>query len=297
MTTPAQQVLANAAKRIGYYALTDPKPGSEAGRYWTAKGKGAWLSGQSTRIWWCMLFVSMVFDEAGQIDAIGGFSYNTDVTINHCKAKGINFVSIADAKPGDVVIFNWNGGGTDHVGVVEKNLGRGALQTIEGNTSNGVAGSQYAGNGVWRRIRRSGIACVIRPAWRTGSVTASTPTATVNNASSTTTAKPAARRDIRPLQRVLHTTADNISGPNTRASLTAVYAASNYGGVKFPYGVKFAQKVVGTVPDGIWGDNSKRAHDKTVEGIQRLVGAKVDGIYGPETDEKAKAYLSQGRQS
>ena len=140
----AQDVLANAARRIGYYAPSDPQPGSEAGRYWAAKSGQAWLAGPSTSIWWCMLFVSMVFDEAGQVDAIGGWTYNTDVCISHARARGLPFVTAAQAHPGDVVIFNWNGGPTDHVGVVERNLGGGWIQTIEGNTSSGAAGSQSA---------------------------------------------------------------------------------------------------------------------------------------------------------
>ena len=176
MSGPAD-VLYHAAKRIGYYAPDDPEPGSEAGRYWARKTGQAWLAGPSTSIWWCMLFVSMCFDEAGQIDAIGGFSYNTDVTLAHIRNHpDAYFVSIAEAEPGDVVIFDWDDStaATDHVGIVEANLGGGVLQTIEGNTSSGAYGSQSAGNGVWRRQRSYGIAYVIRPAW-VGSGSSSAP--------------------------------------------------------------------------------------------------------------------------
>lgn len=176
MSGPAD-VLYHAAKRIGYYAPDDPEPGSEAGRYWARKTGQAWLAGPSTSIWWCMLFVSMCFDEAGQIDAIGGFSYNTDVTLAHIRNHpDAYFVSIAEAEPGDVVIFDWDDStaATDHVGIVEANLGGGVLQTIEGNTSSGAYGSQSAGNGVWRRQRSYGIAYVIRPAW-VGSGSSSSP--------------------------------------------------------------------------------------------------------------------------
>ncbi|MFC5744846.1 CHAP domain-containing protein [Actinomadura rugatobispora] len=42
------------------------------------------------------------------------------------------------AKPGDIVFFDWGGadsvGAIDHVGVIEKALGGGRVQTIEGNT-------------------------------------------------------------------------------------------------------------------------------------------------------------------
>ena len=162
----ADNVLARAAARIGYYAPDDPQPGSEAGRYWAARTGQQWLAGPSDSVWWCMLFVSMCLDECGQIDAIGGFSFNTDYTVNKVRQHpDAYFVSVYDAQPGDVVIYNWDGGGTDHVGFVEKNLGGGTLQTIEGNTSSGSYGSQSAGNGVWRRVRNQSIAYVIRPAY------------------------------------------------------------------------------------------------------------------------------------
>ena len=162
----AYDVLARAAARIGYYAPDDPNPGSEAGRYWAARTGQQWLAGPSDSVWWCMLFVSMCLDECGQIDAIGGFSFNTDYTVNKVRQHpDAYFVSVYDAAPGDVVIFNWDGGGTDHVGFVERNLGGGVLQTIEGNTSSGSYGSQSAGNGVWRRVRSESIAYVIRPAY------------------------------------------------------------------------------------------------------------------------------------
>lgn len=66
----------------------------------------------------------------------------------------------ASAKPGDIVFFDWGGsnsiGAIDHVGVVERSLADGRVQTIEGNTSNVCA----------RRVRSSGvIAGFGRPAY------------------------------------------------------------------------------------------------------------------------------------
>ena len=281
-------VLKTAASRIGYYAPNDPNPGSEAGRYWAQKTGQKWLQGPSTSIWWCMLFVSMVLDMNGQIDAIGGFSYNTDITLGRNRNR---LVGLANARPGDIVIFNWDGGGTDHVGFVEKNLGNGVLQTIEGNTSSGAAGSQSAGNGVWRRRRSSSIAAIIRPRW---GETSSSTTVTAANISSE---KPTARRDIRALQTALRCNPDNISGPQTRSHLAALRCASNYGGVTFPYGVEFAQRVVGTPADGIWGVNSKKAHDNTVRAVQKAVGVAVDGIFGPNTDRETQEAIAAARQA
>lgn len=159
--TKIDEVLSHATYRLGYYAPDDPEPGSEAGR-WLAKRMGQpWLAGPSTDIWWCMCFVSMCFDMAGEAEAIGGLSYNTDVTRSR-----MSEVDIEDAQRGDVVLFDWDSDGvTDHVGIVEANLGGGWLQTIEGNTSPSNAGSQSAGNGVYRRQRYYGIACVLRPKW------------------------------------------------------------------------------------------------------------------------------------
>jgi hypothetical protein len=62
----------------------------------------------------------------------------------------------AHAKPGAIVFFDWDGsdaiGRIDHVGVVEKNLGDGRLQTIEANTSDAVMRRVRAANviaGFW----------------------------------------------------------------------------------------------------------------------------------------------------
>lgn len=277
----ADNVLARAAARIGYYAPDDPQPGSEAGRYWAARTGQQWLAGPSDSVWWCMLFVSMCLDECGQIDAIGGFSFNTDYTVNQVrKHPEAYFVSVYDARPGDVVIYNWDGGGTDHVGFVEKNLGGGTLQTIEGNTSSGDYGSQSAGNGVWRRVRNHSIAYVIRPAY----------------SDSEESSAPSGPADIRALQRAVRANPDNVAGPNTRSRCYALAAASNWGGNTFPFGVAFTQSVVGTEQDGIWGPASEEAHDDTVEAVQSAVGSEVDGIYGPDTNTRVNALLDRAEQ-
>ena len=72
--------------------------------------------------------------------------------------------SVDQAKPGDIVFFDWAGtnivGAIDHVGLVEKVLGGGRLQTIEANTSDAVR----------RRVRDAGvIAGYGRPAYAGGS--------------------------------------------------------------------------------------------------------------------------------
>ena len=260
----AQDVLANAARRIGYRAPSDPQPGSEAGRYWAAKSGQAWLAGPSTSIWWCMLFVSMVFDEAGQVDAIGGWTYNTDVCISHARARGLPFVTAAQAHPGDVVIFNWNGGPTDHVGVVERNLGGGWIQTIEGNTSSGAAGSQSAGNGVWRRRRHDSIAAIIRPAWRDGSLAASSSTAPAALSVDGWWGQATTRR----LQQVLGTPVDGVV-----SSQSAAWRSQNPG---LTTGWEWTGSPVGS---------------QLIQALQRKLSVEADGLIWPGTIRALQARM------
>lgn len=95
--------------------------------------------------------------------------------------------------------------------------------------------------------------------------------------------------DIRAFQAAIGAAQDNIWGQDTEKRWKAVKYAARYFGRKFPYGVKYTQGVVGTKQDGIWGTNSIACHDKTVAAIQRVVGAEVDCLYGPDTDAKTVA--------
>jgi hypothetical protein len=165
----AQTALRAAAGEIGYYAPDDPEPGSKYGRWAAQQLNQAWLRGPSTSIWWCMLFASWaVYTTGGTIP--GGISFNTDNTLAAARRAGAT-VSRANAQPGDLIIYDWDGNGvTDHVGILEVNHGS-YIQTIEGNTSGSSGGSQSAGNGVWRRTRGwESVAGVVRPAYSGASV-------------------------------------------------------------------------------------------------------------------------------
>ncbi|MDQ3569036.1 MAG: peptidoglycan-binding protein [Actinomycetota bacterium] len=59
-------------------------------------------------------------------------------------------------QPGAHVFFKFSGPRIHHVGLVV-GVGPGFIDTIEGNTSRGSAGSQRDGGGVWRRRRSAGI--------------------------------------------------------------------------------------------------------------------------------------------
>jgi hypothetical protein len=52
--------------------------------------------------------------------------------------------------PGDIAIYNWDGGAPDHIGIVEEYLGNGQFHAIEGNTA---VGNDSNGGQVMRRVR------------------------------------------------------------------------------------------------------------------------------------------------
>lgn len=142
------------------------------------------------------------------------------------------------AKPGDIVFFDWGAtnavGAIDHVGVIERALGGGRVQTIEGNTSDACM----------RRIRdASVIAGYGRPAYDAG--TPSTPAPrllrlatpmmrgddvkAVQKQLNTHGAKPAVQVDgvfgpatdkaVRAVQKAHKLEVDGVVGPKTRAAL------------------------------------------------------------------------------
>ena len=106
--------------------------------------------------------------------------------------------------------------------------------------------------------------------------------------------KPATESKKRPncagLQRAVRTNDDNVWGAKTDRHLFALRAASVWGGSKFPYGVAFTQMVVGTKKDGKWGAEPAKAHDNTVENVQKQLKAmgfnpgEADGIWGDKTE-------------
>ncbi|GIH81023.1 CHAP domain-containing protein [Planobispora longispora] len=86
---------------------------------------------------WCAMFVSWVGEQVGLRPTVGWDAY----TVTHAEWFQNNNRWGAEAKPGAVVYFDWDGGsdlsGIDHVGFVKKDNGDGTITTIEGNTGNG----------------------------------------------------------------------------------------------------------------------------------------------------------------
>ena len=93
--------------------------------------------------------------------------------------------------------------------------------------------------------------------------------------------------DCTRIQRAVRATADNDWGPNTDKHCEALISATVFGGQEFPYGVEFAQQVVGVQQDGYWGPKSKKARHYTIKAVQLALAAmnfdpgKTDGNWGP----------------
>lgn len=84
---------------------------------------------------WCAVFVS---DALKQTNTKCNYFPSTVAFDRTDMGRiGSAWVDKYNLKPGDLLAFDWDGDGSgDHVGIVEKVLGSGVYQTIEGNVSN-----------------------------------------------------------------------------------------------------------------------------------------------------------------
>jgi hypothetical protein len=118
---------------------------------------GRWFGVDGVK--WCNIFVSYCFGEGANYTICSG---HTGAGVY---ARGCTYVPTTEAwlratgmwvgrvapLPGDIAIFNWDGGAPDHIGIVEENLGEGRFACIEGNTA---TGNDSDGGAVMRRTRR-----------------------------------------------------------------------------------------------------------------------------------------------
>ena len=94
---------------------------------------------------WCAAFAINLMKEHGVLDTTGLSNPNYCPTIKSwSKGKGIfGDNGRYTPKPGDAILFDWQGDGTDdHIGIVEK-VENGKVYTIEGNSSDSVKRNVY----------------------------------------------------------------------------------------------------------------------------------------------------------
>jgi hypothetical protein len=168
--SPGRRALAEALRHVG---VRESPPGSNRTPF------GRWFGVDGVP--WCAIFVSYCFEIGAGVTLCRGW-HGAGVS-----PRGVAYVptleawlrasgrALADGKPaapGDLVIFDWDGGVPDHVGIVIRQGSDGRLATVEGNTA---VGNDSDGGQVMRRTRRRAqVACVgrIRPAAGAGYVPA-----------------------------------------------------------------------------------------------------------------------------
>ena len=267
MSNTAESVLSIARGELGYSRWDDPQPGTKYGRWYEEqidRTDGNYDFGASG-VPYCAMFVSWVFAQAGaSCVGIPGAYCPSIVQVGRSRGKA---VSAANARPGDVVLFDWEGDGTsDHVGICESNGGS-YLQCIEGNTNNGA---------VARRTRAlSSIVCVIRPDYGSSSSPASSQPA----ASGKPAASGSGKLDV-----------DGIWGKLTTTALQKALGTPVDGIVSDQH-IAYKAKNPG-LDSGSWEwHKSTGKGSQMVRALQKKVGAGVDGIAGDETFSKLQAYL------
>jgi len=143
-----ERALAEALRHLG---VRESPPGSNRTPF------GRWFGVDGVP--WCAIFVSYCFARgAGKVLCRGWHGAGV-------YPRGVTYVPTLEAwlrgthrwldrhapsRPGDLVIYDWDGGLPDHVGIVERPLAAGRIATVEGNTA---VGNDSDGGAVMRRTR------------------------------------------------------------------------------------------------------------------------------------------------
>lgn len=144
-----RRALAEALRHVG---VRESPPGSNRTMF------GRWYGVDGVP--WCAIFVSYCFSVGAGVTLCRGWQ-GAGVS-----PRGVAYVPTLEAwlrgtarslgeevppAPGDLAVFDWDGGLPDHVGIVIASRGGGQLETVEGNTA---VGNDSDGGAVMRRRRR-----------------------------------------------------------------------------------------------------------------------------------------------
>ena len=152
----------NTAKSV--LAVAKSQVGTKGGRtYWEYVWGDRYKYENGKETPWCACFVSWVFWRAGaKCAGLPSASCTYGIYPKALAAKAV--VPVSQAKPGDVVLFNFDRHPEDaeHVGIVEE-VCNGYLRTIEGNTN---AQGSSTGDAVAEKYRpKSNVFAIVRPAY------------------------------------------------------------------------------------------------------------------------------------
>lgn len=142
MSRTAADLIAIARKEVGYSRYDDPEAGTKYGRWYAKKMNSPWFG--TTGVPFCAMFVSWCLDQAG-VKCLGCPTASCTSGLLTAARRAGKLIRVQESKAGDLVLFNWNGGGyysdeADHVGIiVSNNVGSNTINTIEGNVGGAVA--------------------------------------------------------------------------------------------------------------------------------------------------------------
>lgn len=276
------QVIATAAKEVGYSRWQDPQAGTKYGR-WYASKTGSPYFGRSG-VPYCAMFVSWVLSSAGMTPPGGIFAY-CPTGLNNARRLGRVHDKRA-AVPGDIVFFDWNRDGVaDHVGIVTANRGS-YLETIEGNTSSGRRGSQSNGGGVYRRARSLSLVLAVA----TPNYSHSSPAHPANAGRSGLVVDGwAGPATIRRAQQLARTPVDGLVSGQWKGNKLYHWAVT---GITYGKGgstlVRKIQTMLGINADGYWGRQTSIA-------MQRALHVTQDGYFGHASVKAWQQALNSGR--
>ena len=256
----ASDVIDAAYGELGYYAPSDPNPGSKYGRWMADLFGESWLAGPSNEIWWCCMFVSWCLNKGG-VKMDGFPTYNTDVALRNGGKKYA--IDKKKVRYGDIVIFNWDWNSTtDHIGFATGEFDGTGFPTIEGNV----------GNAVKEEYRQLGnVAYVLRPPYDAyGVVTGNSPSVSTD---------PKNNRDGGKLD------VDGIGGWNTIIDLQHQLGTVEDGEISGQYSgnKKYHNGMCNVTYEG--------TGSQVVRALQRKIGADPDGHWGQDTSRKLQKWL------
>jgi len=148
--TPSARGRAALAEALKHLGVKESPPGSNRTPF------GAWFGVDGVA--WCNIFVSYCFSIGAGYTITSGFA-GPGVYLKGCtyvptteawlRVAGM-WLGRVEPQPGDIAIYNWDGGEADHIGIVESYLGNGSFTAIEGNTE---LANDSNGDQVMRRTR------------------------------------------------------------------------------------------------------------------------------------------------
>lgn len=264
---------------------------------------------------WCAMFQSWCFAQIGMTQLHAAW---VDDFVQHAKdGSWGKWINQYDAiQPGDLAIFDWDGGSSDHIAAVNRVYANGQWESIEGNWADQVT----------RVTRgRDNIRGFVRPNWSGASVPVTQGSPAVGGNATTIVKTYQTELNIfLKSQKRPTISVDGVPGPQTKAALKSFQEFANgmyaftgsktrlvvdgvYGPATSPVLRWWSVALTNPVPKKLalppatpnlhTGSPSGDSVRKLQAALNRILGTKlvVDGEFGPETRDVLRVYQASHR--